>query len=179
MPFAPGRVQKSAMDSADADLLSGIATSADPVDCRMTAHDLWPRRLLERREGLPVVAPSRVFWPKDDDEVARLVRAARRERRPLVPFGAGSGVCGGISPASTAWVLDLHMPVMDGPRFLQERAKTTWSTIPVVVLSAWADRRDVPEAFAKLTKPVQIADLLDTIRQAVWPRAAVAAERAR
>ncbi len=89
------------------ELLRGIPSSSDPLDCRMVAHDLWPRRLLERREELPVVPPARVFWPRDEDDVRAVVKAARVERRALVPFGAGSGVCGGVSPGTTAWVLDL------------------------------------------------------------------------
>ena len=89
------------------ELLRGIPSSNDPIDCRAVAHDLWPRRLLERREELPVVLPARVFWPRDEDDVAAIVKAARVERRSVVPFGAGSGVCGGISPASTSWVLDV------------------------------------------------------------------------
>ncbi len=89
------------------ELLRGIPSSSDPLDCRMVAHDLWPRRFLERREEMAVIPPARVFWPRDDDDVRAVIQAARVERRALVPFGAGSGVCGGISPASTAWVLDL------------------------------------------------------------------------
>ena len=92
---------------ADADPTTGIASSGDPVDLRMIAHDLWPRRLIERREGLPVTTPARVFWPTSDAEVQAIVRAAIAERRPVVPFGAGSGVCGGISPTSTSWMIDL------------------------------------------------------------------------
>jgi alkyldihydroxyacetonephosphate synthase len=84
-----------------------VPSSSDPVDCRMVAHDLWPRRLLERRDELPVTLPARVFWPRDDEEVQAVIKAARVERRVVVPFGAGSGVCGGISPTSTSWVLDL------------------------------------------------------------------------
>jgi alkyldihydroxyacetonephosphate synthase len=89
------------------DLVRSVPSSSDPVDCRMVAHDLWPRRLIERREELPVTLPSRVFWPRDDEEVQAVIRAARVERRAVVPFGAGSGVCGGITPTSTAWILDL------------------------------------------------------------------------
>jgi alkyldihydroxyacetonephosphate synthase len=89
------------------DLVKSVPSSQDPIDCRMVAHDLWPRRLLERREALAVTVPARVFWPRSDDEVKAVVLAARVERRPLVPFGAGSGVCGGVAPGTFAWVLDL------------------------------------------------------------------------
>ena len=84
-----------------------IPSSDDPIDCRMVAHDLWPRRLIERREEQPVIVPQRVFWPESDDDVVRVVRSARIERRALVPFGAGSGVCGGVAPTTSTWILDL------------------------------------------------------------------------
>jgi alkyldihydroxyacetonephosphate synthase len=89
------------------ELPQGVASSVDPVDLRAVAHDLWPRRLIERRDDQPVTLPQRVFWPENDDEVVAVVRAARVARRPLVPFGAGSGVCGGISPTTSTWMLDL------------------------------------------------------------------------
>lgn len=86
--------------------LGDIAQSTGTLDRRVVAHDLWPRRLIERRAGAVLQLPARVFWPEDAEQVARVVRSARREGRPIVPFGAGSGVCGGISPTDEAWVLD-------------------------------------------------------------------------
>lgn len=73
----------------------------------MVAHDLWPRRLIERREHLAPTLPDRVFWPEDEAQLIAVVKAARKERRPLVPFGAGSGVCAGISPTDDAWIVDM------------------------------------------------------------------------
>ncbi len=89
------------------DLVRAIPSSNDPIDCRMVAHDLWPRRLLERREEIAPTSPSRVFWPRHEDDVAAIVQAARVERRAIVPFGAGSGVCGGVTPGTLSWVVDL------------------------------------------------------------------------
>jgi alkyldihydroxyacetonephosphate synthase len=104
------------------ELVPSVPSSSDPVDCRMVAHDLWPRRLLERRAEKAVVVPSRVFWPSNDEEVQAVLRAARAQRRAVVPFGAGSGVCGGISPTSTAWVLDLKR--LDGVAALDAERRT-------------------------------------------------------
>lgn len=89
------------------DLVRSVPSSKDPIDCRMVAHDLWPRRFLERREELPVTLPAMVYWPRNDDEVAAVVLQARVDRRAIVPFGAGSGVCAGVSPGSRSWVVDL------------------------------------------------------------------------
>jgi alkyldihydroxyacetonephosphate synthase len=46
-------------------------------------------------------------WPTSTEEVAEIVRAAARARTPIVPFGAGSGVCGGTVPIKGGLVLDL------------------------------------------------------------------------
>lgn len=95
------------MSGMNGEVPSEVRTSVDPVDLRMVAHDLWPRRLIERRDDKSPTLPQRVLWPTSDDDVVHIVRAARVARRPLVPFGAGSGVCGGISPTSSSWILDL------------------------------------------------------------------------
>lgn len=89
------------------ELWNSIAASEDEVDRRAVAHDLWPRRLLEKRQREPMVMPARVLWPADDAELVQIVRSAREQNVPLVPFGAGSGVCGGISPRPQAWVVDM------------------------------------------------------------------------
>jgi alkyldihydroxyacetonephosphate synthase len=92
--------------SASSEGLTGIRASTDVVDTQAVSRDLWPRRLIELRDAKGAPAPAQVFWPQTDDEVVRVVRAARAAKRALVPFGAGSGVCGGISPGASAWVLD-------------------------------------------------------------------------
>jgi alkyldihydroxyacetonephosphate synthase len=46
-------------------------------------------------------------WPSSTEEVARVVRWARERGVALVPFGAGSGVCGGIAPREDVVVVDL------------------------------------------------------------------------
>lgn len=87
--------------------IPGLAESDAWVERRAVAHDLWPQRLLERRRGASLTLPARVVWPTDDDQIVQLVALARREGRPLIPFGAGSGVCGGISPDRDAYVIDM------------------------------------------------------------------------
>jgi alkyldihydroxyacetonephosphate synthase len=73
------------------------------------AKDLWQRHLIALQTG-PAVDPSRlpaaVVHPATTDEVAALVTLARREGFPLVPFGAGSGVCGGIACDTRTVVVD-------------------------------------------------------------------------
>lgn len=84
-----------------------LLRSESRLDRRAAAHDLWPRRLLERRARAETTLPAAVVWPRDDAELQALVADARRERYPLVPLGAASGVCGAISPDARTVMVDM------------------------------------------------------------------------
>jgi alkyldihydroxyacetonephosphate synthase len=86
----------------------GLPASATEPDRISYSRDLWPRRLIDVRAGeLARSLPGAIVWPRSTEEVAMLVGFARAEGIPLVPFGAGSGVCGGIAPDEQTLVLDL------------------------------------------------------------------------
>ncbi len=85
-----------------------LRTSEDAADRTMYARDLWPRHHMAVRAGRPMEhEPGAVVWPTSTGEVARLVQWAAPRGVPLVPFGAGSGVCGGVSPRQDMVVVDL------------------------------------------------------------------------
>jgi alkyldihydroxyacetonephosphate synthase len=98
-------------DSLTRDLTRAMAhgrASSDPADRVAYARDLWPRQQIRTRGGEGAIAPPAVVaWPESTEEVAAIVRFAHERALPLVPFGAGSGVCGGILPSADAIVLDL------------------------------------------------------------------------
>ncbi|MFN0251006.1 MAG: FAD-binding oxidoreductase, partial [Kofleriaceae bacterium] len=69
------------------------------VDLDTYARDMWPRLLLRHREGQrEVPRPHAVVWPEHVREIVAIVKLAREMRVPLVPYGGGSGVCGGAVP---------------------------------------------------------------------------------
>jgi len=68
------------------------------VDLDTYARDMWPRLLLARRDGASPQLPTAVVWPEHVREVAAIVRAARSLGVPIIPYGGGSGVCGGVVP---------------------------------------------------------------------------------
>src|SRR3954464_3873839 len=73
--------------------------STTPPDRVAYARDLWPRGLLGVAAGdVAPHPPDAVVWPTSTEEVAAIVKAAARSGTPIVPFGAGSGVCGGALP---------------------------------------------------------------------------------
>lgn len=88
--------------------LPSIARSSSPPDKICYARDLWPRHHLAVREGrIAEHRPGLIVWPTSTEEVAEVVRFCATEGMPLVPFGAGSGVCGGVLPDPRTVVLDL------------------------------------------------------------------------
>jgi glycolate oxidase len=71
-----------------------------------------------QREALPWA----VAWPRSSREVSELVKLANRERFPVVPRGAGSGMSGGSVPVQGGVVLSLermnHILEIDDRDFL-------------------------------------------------------------
>lgn len=99
------------MSATIADALAQTAkvdVSTNDADRVAYARDLWPRHLIDVREGrAPGTRPEAIAWPTSTEEAAAIVRWCAREGVPLVPFGAGSGVCGGVLPDARTVVLDL------------------------------------------------------------------------
>ncbi|MGC4093393.1 MAG: FAD-binding oxidoreductase [Polyangiaceae bacterium] len=88
--------------------LPSMRVSSAAPDRAAYARDLWPRGLVELQSGhSESPGPSVVAWPESRDDVVRLVEFARARRAALVPFGAGSGVCGGAQAHGESIVVDL------------------------------------------------------------------------
>ena len=69
------------------------------VDLDTYARDMWPRLLIAYREGHAMPhRPHAVVWPEHIREIVAVVKLARELRIPIVPYGGGSGVCGGAVP---------------------------------------------------------------------------------
>lgn len=77
------------------------------VDLDTYARDMWPRLLLAYREGVPPAhRPHAVVWPEHVREIVAIVKLARELRVPIVPYGGGSGVCGGAVPLHGGITID-------------------------------------------------------------------------
>ena len=83
-----------------------VRSSNRELDRFAAARDLWPGGTLETwKRGQPP-GPDRVFWPENEAEVEAVLRWASESRTPVVPYGAGSGVCGGARGRPGTIVLD-------------------------------------------------------------------------
>ncbi|TNE88594.1 MAG: FAD-binding oxidoreductase [Deltaproteobacteria bacterium] len=88
-------------------MLPNVSHSDHPLDLRAVARDLWPGGTLDFWQGRSAPEPDLVFWPESDDEVLAVLQAATAEGIAVVPYGAGSGVCGGARGGYGRWVLDV------------------------------------------------------------------------
>jgi alkyldihydroxyacetonephosphate synthase len=86
----------------------GVETSDRSPDKISYARDLWPRHHIAVRAGrVAEQRPAAVAWPENTEQVAELVSFCAAEGIRIVPFGAGSGVCGGVRPDGGTVVVDL------------------------------------------------------------------------
>ncbi|MEZ4365945.1 MAG: FAD-binding oxidoreductase [Kofleriaceae bacterium] len=88
-------------------ILGPRRVSSEAVDRDVYARDMWPRLLLARRAGdAPAHQPDLIVWPESVREVVAIVKVARAAQVPIVPYGGGSGVCGGVVPVRGGITVD-------------------------------------------------------------------------
>jgi len=91
-----------------AGILPNVHVSDDAADRVAYARDLWPRHHLAVRAGrVAENKPGAIVWPESTEDVRVIVEWAARTKTPIVPFGAGSGVCAGILPSDDVVVVDM------------------------------------------------------------------------
>jgi len=78
-----------------------------PADRAAVAHDLWPRALIRVRQGQAPAPPDCVVWPQTAAQAVEVLRICNEAGIPLVPFGAGTGVCGAVLASRGGVALDL------------------------------------------------------------------------
>ena len=74
------------------------------------------------RQGRVPTPPDFIAWPGNDEEISALIGVARRRKVPLIPFGAGSGVCGGTWAVQGGVAVDLKR--LDAIRPVDVAART-------------------------------------------------------
>ena len=88
-------------------LASAVRVDASPVERLAHARDLWPRSTLALVSGDLPPSPPAVAFPKDESELRFVLDWAVANRVPVVPWGAGSGVCGAAAGREGAITVDL------------------------------------------------------------------------
>jgi len=107
----------SIVDRLRTSLGDRVSTDAEALSTRR--HDYWMLSQLDDLQGRGAPLPACVVRPADLSDVVAVVNACRETGTPLVPFGLGSGVCGGVLVPRDAVVLD--MGAMQKTRSIDER----------------------------------------------------------
>ncbi len=87
----------------------GGRVSFSDLDRLACARDMWPRWLIYEREGLWPRPPDLVASPASVGEAQAVLAACAKAGVPVVPYGAGSGVCGGTLCTQGGVALDLKL----------------------------------------------------------------------
>jgi alkyldihydroxyacetonephosphate synthase len=95
--------------------------STKELDRLAYARDSWSLTTLWARQGRVPLPPDAIVWPGTDDDVSKVIRLARERRLAVIPFGAGSGLCGGTVASAGGIVLDLKRFDFVGPVDPQRR----------------------------------------------------------
>lgn len=85
---------------------AGLRVSVASLDLDAYRRDLWPRTTLDLTEGRLPPAPAAVCWPRHAEQVAAALDWASANGVAVVPYGAGSGVCGAAGGRAGALVID-------------------------------------------------------------------------
>ncbi len=83
----------------------GVTDQPDKMS-RYVGDALGPYRAYSAASRL-YAAPRAVVWPRDTQQVSRILRYAQRHQVPVVPYGGGSGVFGAASAIEDGIVLSL------------------------------------------------------------------------
>ncbi len=81
--------------------------SVKDTDRAAYSRDLWPITHIWMRHGHIPHPPDAVVWVENEAQISALLKLANEEKFPVIPFAAGSGVCGGALPLSGGVVLDI------------------------------------------------------------------------
>lgn len=79
----------------------------DPAVLARARRDTWVVSVWRSLQNAAVPDPACVVRPTSTAEVSAILRYATRERIAVVPFGAGSGVCGAVLAPEHSVVVDL------------------------------------------------------------------------
>ncbi len=82
-------------------------TVSNPFEREAASRDLWVRNQIAFLQGQSAPSAADVVRPASVAELAVVVKEAVAAGRPIVPLGAGSGVCGAIACRGEELVIDL------------------------------------------------------------------------
>ena len=90
-----------------ADLIGSEQVSADAEALAAYRFDRWCLKHWQDWQGKALAVPACVVRPRDSADVQAVVRFAAEHKVAVVPWGLGSGVCGGVEPRPDQILIDM------------------------------------------------------------------------
>src|SRR5579872_5187191 len=90
----PAPIENAAFLAAVAEILDGKSISRSAIDRLVHAYGKSTRDLWRMRHGQVTFAPDCVLFPESEEQIARIITAAKVHDVVIVPFGGGSNVAG-------------------------------------------------------------------------------------
>ncbi|MBI2341066.1 MAG: FAD-binding oxidoreductase [Deltaproteobacteria bacterium] len=106
MQFEPPKLKKNFLDHLTAIVGPGDY-SAKNLDRFNYSRDSNFKSVIRIRHSQVEPLPDVIVWPKDAEQLKKLVRLAIRTKMPMIPFGGGSGVCGGTIAETGGMIVDM------------------------------------------------------------------------
>ncbi|MDO8518892.1 MAG: FAD-binding oxidoreductase [Deltaproteobacteria bacterium] len=106
MNLPPAKLRKTFRSKIEAIVGPG-GFSAENLDRFNYARDSGFKSAIRIKYNRLEPLPDIIVWPENTLQVQKLVKAAIRHRVPIVPYGAGSGVCGGTVPVKGGMIVDM------------------------------------------------------------------------
>lgn len=93
------------IDKLKAALGDRVVTDTETLAARR--HDYWVASYVRDHAGEPGPSPACVVRPNGVADVQALLKVANETKTAVIPFGLGSGVCGGVVASPDAILLDM------------------------------------------------------------------------
>ena len=81
--------------------------SENPLDLLLYGRDCAPTAILKMQEGRWQSNARFVVWPREVRQIAELFKLAQQKRFAVIPYGGGSGVCGGAEAVMPSVIVDM------------------------------------------------------------------------
>lgn len=94
------------------------------------SKDCLPEELICLREGKINYFPDFIVYPEKETQIQKLLELANSLKIPVIPYGGGSGVCGGTVPLKGGIIVDLKK--MDRILNIEEKSLTVTSEAGII-----------------------------------------------
>ncbi|MHA1377534.1 MAG: FAD-binding oxidoreductase [Candidatus Helarchaeota archaeon] len=72
------------------------------------SRDCFPLKLMQYKEGNMSPFPDYIVWVENAQQISEILKMANKNKIPVIPFGGGGGVNGGVIPITGGILLDVQ-----------------------------------------------------------------------